>query len=156
AMPTPRSEKTSVSWANPAIGMLAPVLSAKETPAADATVARTVVVTAATTAAATPYVQTGCRSAVGVAVGGGRGEMCAVVMSGSDSSAGAWCDPAHVQATNGLDRFRQPSRRKVDVAGCVVSTRCHSWWGQKVVTGTTGTQGGNEMTHYLLAVHGPV
>jgi len=31
AMPTPTSEKTSVSCANPAIGMLAPVLSANET-----------------------------------------------------------------------------------------------------------------------------
>jgi hypothetical protein len=47
AMPTPRSEKTSVSSANPAIGMLAPVLSANETPAADATAARTVVATEA-------------------------------------------------------------------------------------------------------------
>ncbi|HEY6798652.1 MAG TPA: hypothetical protein VI248_28575 [Kineosporiaceae bacterium] len=33
--PTPTSEKTSVSCANPAIGMLAPVLSANETPTAD-------------------------------------------------------------------------------------------------------------------------
>src|SRR5205809_3703235 len=66
AMPTPTSEKTSVSCANPAIGMLAPVLSANETPAADATAARTVVATEATTAAATPCFQTGCRWAVGV------------------------------------------------------------------------------------------
>jgi hypothetical protein len=35
AMPTPTSEKTSVSCANPAIGTLAPVLSANETPAAE-------------------------------------------------------------------------------------------------------------------------
>ena len=61
AMPTPTSEKTSVSCANAAIGMLAPVLSANETPAAEATVARTVVATEATTAAATPCFQTGCR-----------------------------------------------------------------------------------------------
>src|SRR6058998_746186 len=70
AMPTPTSEKTSVSCANAAIGMLAPVLSANETPAADTTAARTVVATDATTAAATPCFQTGCRSAVGfVALG---------------------------------------------------------------------------------------
>jgi hypothetical protein len=31
-MPTPTSERTGVSCANPAIGMLAPVLSANETP----------------------------------------------------------------------------------------------------------------------------
>src|SRR4051794_25247938 len=66
AMPTPTSEKTSVSRANAASGMLAPVLSANETPAADATAARTVVATEATTAAATPCFQTGRRSAVGV------------------------------------------------------------------------------------------
>ena len=40
ATPTPTSEKTRVSCANPAIGMLAPVLSANETPAADAIVTR--------------------------------------------------------------------------------------------------------------------
>jgi hypothetical protein len=46
--------------------MLAPVLSANETPAPDAAAARTVVATEATTAAATPCFQTGCRSTVGV------------------------------------------------------------------------------------------
>src|ERR671921_1435534 len=64
AMPTPTSEKIRVSCANPAIGMLAPLLSANETPAADATVARTVVATEAATAAATPCFQTGCRATV--------------------------------------------------------------------------------------------
>jgi hypothetical protein len=39
AMPTPTSENISVGCANPAIGMLAPVLSAKETPAGEATAA---------------------------------------------------------------------------------------------------------------------
>ena len=93
AMPTPTSEKTSVSCANPAIGMLAPVLSANETPAADATAARTVVATEAITAEATPCFHTGCRSAAGVgALGVVRVGICVVVdMSSSVSSAGARC-----------------------------------------------------------------
>jgi hypothetical protein len=61
AMPTPTREKTRVSCANAAVGMLTPVLSANETPAPDATVPRTVVATEATTAAATPCFQTDCR-----------------------------------------------------------------------------------------------
>ena len=43
-----------VSSANQAIGMLVPVLAANETPAPDATAARTVVATEAPAAAATP------------------------------------------------------------------------------------------------------
>src|SRR4051794_2582322 len=90
AMPTPTSEKTSVSCANPAIGMLAPVLSANETPAADAAAARTVVATEATTAAATPCFQTGRRCAVGgVVLGVVRvGTWIVVNMSGSVSLGG--------------------------------------------------------------------
>ena len=64
--PTPTSEKASVNWANPAFGMLTPVLSANETPAPEATAAREVVATEATMAAARPCFQTGCRWAVEV------------------------------------------------------------------------------------------
>jgi len=59
ATPVPISVKKIVSSANPAIGMLAPVLSANETPAALAITARTVVTIAATAAATTPCFQTG-------------------------------------------------------------------------------------------------
>ena len=120
AMPTPTSEKTSVSCANPAIGMLAPVLSANETPAADATAARTVVATEATTAAATPCFQTGCRSsgrwtdAVVVWVVG----ICVVVdMSGSASSAGRPVRPAHAPSTNGRVEVQDHDRRRTAEEG---------------------------------------
>ncbi len=112
AMPTPTSEKTSVSCANPAIGMLAPVLSANETPAADAIAARTVVATEAPTAAATPCFHTGCRSAAGVgALGVVRVGICVVVdVSSSVSSAGCPVRPAHAPlrtAGYGSDRSRE-------------------------------------------------
>ncbi len=115
AMPTPTSEKTSVSCANPAIGMLAPVLSANETPAADAIAARTVVATEATTAEATPCFHTGCRWAAGVgALGVVRVGICVVVdMSSSVSSAGRPVRPAHTPSTNGRVRIRQVARRGV-------------------------------------------
>lgn len=115
AMPTPSSEKTSVSCANPASGMLAPVLSANETPTADAVAARTVVATEATMAQAIPFFQTGCRSAAGVgALGVARVGICVVVdMSSSVSSAERPVRPAHTPSTNGRVRIRQVARRKV-------------------------------------------
>src|SRR3954447_12194458 len=111
AMPTPTSEKTSVNCAKPAIGMLAPVLSANETPAVDAIAARTVVATEATTAAAAPCFQTGCRAAGLGVLAVVRVGICVVVdMSGSVSSAGARCDPLLPPprtAGYGFDRSRQ-------------------------------------------------
>jgi hypothetical protein len=100
---------------NPAIGMLAPVLSANETPAADAIAARTVVATEATTAEATPCFHTGCRSAAGVgALGVVRVGICVVVdMSSSVSSAGRPVRPAHTPSTNERVRIRQVARRSV-------------------------------------------
>ena len=95
--------------------MLAPVLSANETPAADAIAARTVVATEATTAEATPCFHTGCRSAAGVgALGVVRVGICVVVdMSSSVSSAGRPVRPAHAPSTNGRVRIRQVARRSV-------------------------------------------
>lgn len=124
AMPTPTSEKTSVNCANPAIGMLAPVLSANETPAADAIAARTVVATEATTAEVTPCFHTGCRSAAGVgALGVARVGICLVVdISGSVSSAGRPVRLAPTPSTNGRVRIRQVARRSV----LRVDARCRS------------------------------
>ena len=59
AMPTPTREKISVSCVNATSGMLVPVLSANETPTADANAARAVVVTEAMTAAVRPCFQIG-------------------------------------------------------------------------------------------------
>jgi hypothetical protein len=105
--------------------MLAPVLSANETPAADATAARTVVATEATTATATPCFQTGCRSAVRVdALGVVRvGTWMVVDMSSSLTSADRPVRPAHTPSTNGRVRIRQvASKSSTGFAGGVDRT----------------------------------
>ncbi len=118
AMPTPMSEKTNVSCANPASGMVVPAGSVNETPAADATAARTVVVTEAATAATTPCLQTDRRPVVvapevasaGVAamwvVGCGRGGHCVTPCCG-----GRPVRPLHVLSTNEVGAIRQTDLR---------------------------------------------
>jgi hypothetical protein len=57
-MPTPTSASTSVTSAKPGIGIEAPVRSANETPAAEATAANAVVAADATAAATRPCFHT--------------------------------------------------------------------------------------------------
>src|SRR5512139_2431091 len=99
--------------------MLAPVRSANETPAADATAASTVVAAEATTAAATPCFQTGCRPAAGAISPGmtrvgttGVGICVVLVITGSVSFAGRSVRPAHISSTNGRARIRQPGKEE--------------------------------------------
>jgi hypothetical protein len=139
--------------------MLTPVLSANETPAADAIAARRVVANDAMTAEATPCFHTGRRSAAGAgALGVVRvGIRVVVDMSSSVSSAGCPMRPAHAFSTNGRVRIRQGHRKmflRTGVAGCrigampfVVGVRR----GHRDRPGLRRT----DMTHYLLAVHGP-
>src|SRR5262245_7184328 len=76
--------------------MLAPVLSANETPAAEASAARAVVATEATTAAATPCFQAGCRAVAWVVALGVEWVWTWVAdMSCSVSSASRPVRPAH-------------------------------------------------------------
>ena len=96
------------------------MLSANETPAADATAASTVVAAAATTAAATPCFQTGSRWPVRVDASGVRpvGTSAVVDMSSSVSSAVAWCDrlrPTPRTGGDGSDRSQEEMLSLVDV-----------------------------------------
>ncbi|GAA2219931.1 hypothetical protein GCM10010429_53330 [Micromonospora olivasterospora] len=70
--------------------------------------------TEATTAAATPCFQTGCRSTVRFDAPGVLlvGTWTLVDMSGSVSSAGRPVRPAHTLSTNGRVRIRQLAKKK--------------------------------------------
>jgi hypothetical protein len=101
-------EKIKVSWGKAKTGMLSPVLSANETPAAEAVAARTVVVTAATAAAATPCFQTVRRTGAAWCVVVGTWVVAMVLMSCS------WClapaallRPAYAFSTKGAGPIRQ-------------------------------------------------
>jgi hypothetical protein len=100
--------------------MLAPERSANETPAVDATAARTVVASDATTAEATPCLHTGCRWAARIGSPDvvwvlvvRVGTWIVVDMSSSVSSAGRPVRPAHTLSTNDPPRIRQAWEEKV-------------------------------------------